>query len=316
MRCHHSVKQYDLRARSTHGVHHEIVEVNIVIGVVLGELHVVVRVHVPLVVVCDEAVIGLTLGLIALVVIVVFVVAIFHRILLYWRYTVYTFWLRRWSHHACRYTHGVCLQSLISAIELPDGSQSVVPLLQVLRILRLRTVCNRTSQGGSCLPSFVTRFFEMLRFTFGSTVSPSLLPMYNVITALWMPSWLIDKMVVSKNSAELGSALEWIEDSPVPILLSKPLASGDEHLDTGCPLLANSCIMILPVEYHVSIGLSINLSYHFSSFPVPKNDQSPGSKSLAHDTTCVARCLPTSSFGFCHPFTSLHMDMKMILPLN
>ena len=52
------------------------------------ELHVVVRVHViPL---CDDAVVGLTLGLIALVVIVVFVVAIFHGILLYWRYTVYT----------------------------------------------------------------------------------------------------------------------------------------------------------------------------------------------------------------------------------
>ena len=90
MRCHHSVKQYALRARSTHGVHHAIVDVNIVIGVVLGELHVVVRVHVPLVVVCDEAVVRRTLGLIALVVIVVFVVAIFHRILLYWRYTVYT----------------------------------------------------------------------------------------------------------------------------------------------------------------------------------------------------------------------------------
>ena len=90
MRCHHSVKQYALRARSTHGVHHAIVEVNIVIGVVLGELHVVVRVHVPLVVVCDEAVVRRTLGLIALVVIVVFVVAIFQRILLYWRYTVYT----------------------------------------------------------------------------------------------------------------------------------------------------------------------------------------------------------------------------------
>ena len=38
---------------------------------------VVVRVHVPLVVVCDEAVVRRTLGLIALVVIVVFVVAIF-----------------------------------------------------------------------------------------------------------------------------------------------------------------------------------------------------------------------------------------------
>ena len=74
-----SVDQCALRARSTHGVHHAIVEVNIVIGVVLGELHVVVRVHVPLVVVCDEAVVRRTLGLIALVVIVVFVVAIFHR---------------------------------------------------------------------------------------------------------------------------------------------------------------------------------------------------------------------------------------------
>ena len=83
------VKECALRARSTHGVHHAIVEVNIVIGVVLGEVHVVVRVHVPLVV-CDDAVVGLTLGLIAHVVIVVFVVAIFHRILLYWRYTVYT----------------------------------------------------------------------------------------------------------------------------------------------------------------------------------------------------------------------------------
>ena len=50
-------------------------QVNIVIGVVLGELHVVVRVHVPLVVVCDEAVVRRTLGLIALVVLVVFVVA-------------------------------------------------------------------------------------------------------------------------------------------------------------------------------------------------------------------------------------------------
>ena len=59
----------------------------------LSELHVVVRVHVPLVVVCDEAVVRRTLGLIALVVIVVVVVvAIFPRILLYWRYTVYISW--------------------------------------------------------------------------------------------------------------------------------------------------------------------------------------------------------------------------------
>ena len=35
-----SVKECTLHARSTHGVHHAIVEVNIVIGVVLGEEHV------------------------------------------------------------------------------------------------------------------------------------------------------------------------------------------------------------------------------------------------------------------------------------
>ena len=73
-----SVEECALRARSTHGVHHAIVEVNIVIGVVLGEV-LVARV-VPLVV---DAVIGLTLGLIAHVVIVVFVVAILHGIFLY-----------------------------------------------------------------------------------------------------------------------------------------------------------------------------------------------------------------------------------------
>ena len=95
------VEECALRACSTHGLHHAIVEVNIVIGVVLGELHVVVRVHIPLVV-CDDAVIDLILVLIAFVVMVVFVAAIFQRILLYWRYTVYrsrtrtsAWWIRR-----------------------------------------------------------------------------------------------------------------------------------------------------------------------------------------------------------------------------
>ena len=87
MRCDttSSVKECALRARSTHGVHHAIVEVNIVIGDVLGEV-LVARV-VPLVV---GAVIGLTLGLIAHVVIVVFAVAIFHIIFLYGGYTLHT----------------------------------------------------------------------------------------------------------------------------------------------------------------------------------------------------------------------------------
>ena len=57
-----AVDQCAPRARSTHDVHHAIVEVNVVIGVVLDELH-VVRV-VPLVV-CDDAVVRRTLILIA-----------------------------------------------------------------------------------------------------------------------------------------------------------------------------------------------------------------------------------------------------------
>ena len=81
MRCEttSSVKECALRARSTDGVHHAKVEVNIIIGVVLGE--VLVAHVVPL---CD-AVVGLALSLIAHVVIVVFVVAILHRIFLYGR---------------------------------------------------------------------------------------------------------------------------------------------------------------------------------------------------------------------------------------
>ena len=59
-------------------MHHAIVEVNIVIGVVLGE--VLVAHVVPLVV---DAAIGLTLSLIAHVDIVVFVVAILNIIFLY-----------------------------------------------------------------------------------------------------------------------------------------------------------------------------------------------------------------------------------------
>ena len=71
-----SVEECAPRARSTHDVHHAIVGVNVVIGVLVVhcELHVV---RVDPVVVCDDAVVRRALGLIALVVIVVFVVAIF-----------------------------------------------------------------------------------------------------------------------------------------------------------------------------------------------------------------------------------------------
>ena len=77
-----------LCASSAHGVHHASVCVNVVtrVLVVLCELHVIVRVHV--ISLFDDAVVGLTLSLIAHVVFVVFVVAIFQRIFLYVRYTL------------------------------------------------------------------------------------------------------------------------------------------------------------------------------------------------------------------------------------
>ena len=95
MRCHHqAVEQRCACSLSVH-VRHASVEVqvqcvNVVIGVVLGELHVI---HVVPVVVCDDAVVRRTLILIASIVaffFFFFVVAILHWILLYWRYIVYT----------------------------------------------------------------------------------------------------------------------------------------------------------------------------------------------------------------------------------
>ena len=80
------VEEYALCASSAYDVHHASVCVNVVIGVLVVhcELHIDVRVHVIPLVVYDDAVIDLTLVLIALVVIVVFVVAIFYRLSLYW----------------------------------------------------------------------------------------------------------------------------------------------------------------------------------------------------------------------------------------
>ena len=83
MRCHHQVWNKDARAVSLH-VRHASVEVqvqcvNVVIGVVLDELHVV---RVVAVVVCDDAVVRRTLVLIAFTVAIVFIVAILRRIFL------------------------------------------------------------------------------------------------------------------------------------------------------------------------------------------------------------------------------------------
>ena len=92
MRCAVSSSSCRTKMRVAVSVHvrHASVEVqvhcvDVVIGVVLGEL-LVVRV-VP--VVRDDSVVRRTLVLIAFTVSIVFIVAILRRIFLYWRYNVY-----------------------------------------------------------------------------------------------------------------------------------------------------------------------------------------------------------------------------------
>ena len=84
-----SAEQCALCASSMHDVHHAIVEVNVVIGVLVVHCELLVVRVVP-VLVCDDAVVRRTLVLIAFTVAFVFVVSIFHIILLYWRYSVFT----------------------------------------------------------------------------------------------------------------------------------------------------------------------------------------------------------------------------------
>ena len=79
-----SVEQCAICACSMHDVHHAIVEVNVVIGVLVVHCELLVVRVVP-VAVCDDAVVRRTLVLIPITEAFVFVVAIFQRILLYWR---------------------------------------------------------------------------------------------------------------------------------------------------------------------------------------------------------------------------------------
>ena len=85
-----SVEQCALCANSAHDVHHAIVEVNVVIGVLVVHCELLVVRVVP-VVVCDDAVVRRTLVLIAFIVAFLFVVVILQRILLFWRYSVHNF---------------------------------------------------------------------------------------------------------------------------------------------------------------------------------------------------------------------------------
>ena len=71
-----SVEQCALCADSTHNVHHAIIEVHVVIGVLVVHCELLLVRVVP-VVVCDDAVVRRTLVLIAFTVTFIFIVAIF-----------------------------------------------------------------------------------------------------------------------------------------------------------------------------------------------------------------------------------------------
>ena len=83
-----SVEQCALCADSMHDVHHAIVEVNVVIGVLVVHCELLVVRVVP-VVICDDAVVRRIRSHSNYTVAFVFIVAILRRILLYWRYSVY-----------------------------------------------------------------------------------------------------------------------------------------------------------------------------------------------------------------------------------
>ena len=100
MRCAVSssnVQQCTLCAYSTHDVHHAIVAINVIIGVLVVHCELLVVRVVPIFI-CDDAVVRRTLVLIASTVTWVFIVAILRRSLLYWKYSVYT--PRRWQQTA------------------------------------------------------------------------------------------------------------------------------------------------------------------------------------------------------------------------
>ena len=84
-----SVEQSALCADSTHDVHHAIVEVNVVIGVLVVHCQ-LLDVRVVPVVVCDDAVVRRIRSHSCIHRSHCFIIVILRRILQYWRYSVYT----------------------------------------------------------------------------------------------------------------------------------------------------------------------------------------------------------------------------------
>ena len=126
-----SVEQCALCADSTHDVHHAIVGVNVVIGVLVVHCELLVVRVVPLVV-CDDAVVRRTLVLIAVAVAFGFVVAIFHRILLYWRYSVYSFRVGELYRYGLA-ALSTCSKSHLRAIQPHQSTHDVVVVVTATR---------------------------------------------------------------------------------------------------------------------------------------------------------------------------------------
>ena len=87
---------------------------------------------------------------------------------------------------------------------------------------------------------------------------------------------------------------------------STPLDNGEEHLNTGCPLLANSCIILSAIEFHCPSGLSNKFPSHVSSFPLSWFEVF----SELGDTLYI---VTTHAFYFegAHQKVSLYIDMKI-----
>ena len=130
-------------------------------------------------------------------------------------------------------------------------------------------------------------------------------------TAQWMLSGLTATCVFNSISAELGSAVQGLQGFfHLLYFWARVFDSGPEHLTSGWPLAANSCITILlqssttPVICYSSSRTTLFINWTeqrpstwFENFGIGWR-------------TRVALCLHTSSLWFWPQFMTLCVDMK------
>ena len=85
---------------------------------------------------------------------------------------------------------------------------------------------------------------------------------------------------------------------------------------TGCPLSANSNVILSAILSNSPCGRSSLIEYHFFSEPGPRNDQCPIPNLFAFRETRLAFDSHSFSLSFAHHEMSLNIDMKIILPVE